>query len=206
MPTTRQWEIQNSMLRRQHTVFSRFLRAQNMVRVIEGKIIWKWSEGKQKLLQVSGSFELSRVRVIGSQLYLLIFHANVLFQTVNRLLLRNSWNHYVLSDRPCTFPLTIKNHSKNKPSIEKYQQGLLLQITTKLLQITSALLIKNCGRYYQEPCHYVSWYYKLRQNYYKLRPYSHCITIYDRTEGNISEGIVYFLQGPNLLDKIKYKI
>ena len=63
MPTTRQWEIQNSMLRRQHTVFSRFLRAQNMVRVIEGKIIWKWSEGKQKLLQVSGSFELSRVQV-----------------------------------------------------------------------------------------------------------------------------------------------
>ena len=34
-----------------------------MVQVIEGKIIWKWSEGKQKLLRVSGSFELSRVRV-----------------------------------------------------------------------------------------------------------------------------------------------
>ena len=113
---------------------------------------------------------LREFRVIGSQLYLLIFHANFLFQKVNRLLLRNSWNHYVLSDRPCTFPLTIKNHSKNKPSIENYQQGLLLQITTKLLQITSALLIINCGRYYQEPCHYVSWYYKLRQNYYKLRP------------------------------------
>ena len=43
--------------------FPDFLRAQNMVRVIEGKIIWKWSEGKQKLLRVSGSFELSRVRV-----------------------------------------------------------------------------------------------------------------------------------------------
>ena len=37
-----------------------FLRAQNTVRV---KIISKWSEGKQKLLRVSGRFELSRVRV-----------------------------------------------------------------------------------------------------------------------------------------------
>ena len=43
--------------------FPDFLRAQNMVRDIEGKIILKWSEGKQKLLRVSGSFELSRVRV-----------------------------------------------------------------------------------------------------------------------------------------------
>ena len=34
-----------------------------MVRVIEGKIIWKLPEGKQKLLRVSGRFELSRVRV-----------------------------------------------------------------------------------------------------------------------------------------------
>ena len=42
-----------------------FLSAQNMVRVIEGKMIWKWSEGKQKLLRVSGRF-----LVIGRQLYL----------------------------------------------------------------------------------------------------------------------------------------
>ena len=34
-----------------------------MVRVIKGKIIQKLSEGKQKLLRVSGRFELSRVRV-----------------------------------------------------------------------------------------------------------------------------------------------
>ena len=67
-----------------------------MVRVIEGKIIQKWSDGKQKLFWVSGRsellrvwvtkgkitenvwmksrgnqlwFELARVRVIGSQLY-----------------------------------------------------------------------------------------------------------------------------------------
>ena len=40
-----------------------FLRAQNMVQVIEGKIIYKWSAGKQKLLRFSGRFELSRVRV-----------------------------------------------------------------------------------------------------------------------------------------------
>ena len=38
MPTTRQWEIQNSMFRRQNTLFPDFLRAQNTVRVIEGKI------------------------------------------------------------------------------------------------------------------------------------------------------------------------
>ena len=34
-----------------------------MVRVIQGKIVQKWAEGKQKLLRVSGRFELSRVRV-----------------------------------------------------------------------------------------------------------------------------------------------
>ena len=39
--TTHQWEIQNSMFRRQQTVFSRLLRVQNTIRVIEGKIIWK---------------------------------------------------------------------------------------------------------------------------------------------------------------------
>ena len=39
MPTTRQWEIQNSMFGTPVDFFSRLLRAQNMVRVIEGKII-----------------------------------------------------------------------------------------------------------------------------------------------------------------------
>ena len=36
---------------------------QNMVRVIESKIIKKRSEGKQKFLRVSGRLELLRVRV-----------------------------------------------------------------------------------------------------------------------------------------------
>ena len=40
-----------------------FLRAQNMVWVIKGKILHEWSEGKQKLLRVSGRFEFSRVQV-----------------------------------------------------------------------------------------------------------------------------------------------
>ena len=40
-----------------------FLRVQNMVRIIEGKIIQKLSEGKQKLLRVSGRFELLRVKL-----------------------------------------------------------------------------------------------------------------------------------------------
>ena len=41
MPTTRQWEIQNSLSRTPEDCFFfyRPLRAQNMVRVIEGKII-----------------------------------------------------------------------------------------------------------------------------------------------------------------------
>ena len=40
MPTTRQWEIHNSMFRRPvDYFFPDFLEAQNMVRVIEGKII-----------------------------------------------------------------------------------------------------------------------------------------------------------------------
>ena len=38
--------------------FPDFLSARNMVRVIEGKFIWKWSEGKQNLFRVSGRFEL----------------------------------------------------------------------------------------------------------------------------------------------------
>ena len=48
--------------------FPDYLRAQNMVRVIKGKIGRKWPEGKQKLVQVSGSlsyrgFELLRVKL-----------------------------------------------------------------------------------------------------------------------------------------------
>ena len=46
-----------------HCFFQDFLSTQNMVRIIEGKIIEKWSEGKRKWLRVSGRFELSRVRV-----------------------------------------------------------------------------------------------------------------------------------------------
>ena len=48
-----------------------FLRAQNMVRVTEGKITVKCMteiHGKSILLQVCAKFELARVRVIGSQL------------------------------------------------------------------------------------------------------------------------------------------
>ena len=66
MRTTRQCEIRNSLFRT--PVHGDFLRAQNMVQVIEGKIVYKGSEGKQKLLRVSGKFELSRVRVIGGKI------------------------------------------------------------------------------------------------------------------------------------------
>ena len=61
MRTTRQCEIRKSLFRT--PVHGDFLRAQNMVRVIEGKIVYKGSEGKQKLLRVSGKFELSRVKI-----------------------------------------------------------------------------------------------------------------------------------------------
>ena len=40
-----------------------YIMHQHVVQVIESKILQKWSEGKQKLLQVSGKFELSRVQV-----------------------------------------------------------------------------------------------------------------------------------------------
>ena len=43
--------------------FSDLLRVYKMVWVIEGKIVWNWSEGNQNLLRVSGRFELSRVRI-----------------------------------------------------------------------------------------------------------------------------------------------
>ena len=39
MRTTRQWEIQNSMFGTRVDCFFLLLRAQNMIRVIEGKII-----------------------------------------------------------------------------------------------------------------------------------------------------------------------
>ena len=39
MTTTRQWEIQNSLFGTPVDGFSRLSRAQNMVRVIEGKLI-----------------------------------------------------------------------------------------------------------------------------------------------------------------------
>ena len=65
--TTKNWlgcfEI-NSMFRTSvNDFFPDLSRAYNMVRVIEGKTVQKWAEGKQKLLRVSGRFELSRVRV-----------------------------------------------------------------------------------------------------------------------------------------------
>ena len=40
-----------------------FFWLEHMVQVIGSKILQKWSEGKQNLLQVSGKFELSRVQV-----------------------------------------------------------------------------------------------------------------------------------------------
>ena len=43
--------------------FPNFLSAQNITQVFECKIIWKWSEGRQKFLRVSRRFELLRVRV-----------------------------------------------------------------------------------------------------------------------------------------------
>ena len=58
--------LQNPMFRTPgYTVFfPRGFSTQKMIRVIESKIIWKWSEGIKKLhvRLVSGRFELSRVR------------------------------------------------------------------------------------------------------------------------------------------------
>ena len=42
-----------------HYFFPGFLSAQNIVQVIEGKIIWKWSEGKQKFLPTEGKITVN---------------------------------------------------------------------------------------------------------------------------------------------------
>ena len=79
---------------------------------------------------------------------------------------KTSWNHCVLSDQPCTVPLTIKGPSKNKSYHYYKSRKNSLQITSALLllQIATAFLsnynkaLTNCDRYY-----------KLRQNYYESR-------------------------------------
>ena len=47
-----------------------------MVRVIEGKIIQKCSEGNQKSLRVSGRFELSRIRVAEGKITVNVYKEN----------------------------------------------------------------------------------------------------------------------------------
>ena len=94
---------------------------------------------------------------------------------------------FFLSDKPCTVPLTIKNHSKKKPLDEKYQQYLFLQITTKLLKITSAFLTKNCDRLLLQ---ITTKFWQIAIGITKSHPI--------RTHGNIYKGIVYFSPGPNL--------
>ena len=116
-----------------------------------------------------------------AQITLNHFSCKFLFQ--DRLFLRKSWYRYFLSDQPCTVPLKIKNHSKKKPLNEKYQQCLFLQITTKLLQIRSAFLIKNCDRLLLQ----------ITTKFWQIaigtaKSYSIIalgITNYDRTHGNI---------------------
>ena len=63
MPTTRQWEIKNQGFGRQYTVCFPWLFKLSKHGSIKGKIIWKRSEGKQRLFQVSGRFELPRVKL-----------------------------------------------------------------------------------------------------------------------------------------------
>ena len=69
MPTARQCEIQNSMFGTPVGQVGCYFPVQNMVRVIKGKIISKWSEGKQKLFfELAGGssyrgFELPRVKL-----------------------------------------------------------------------------------------------------------------------------------------------
>ena len=56
--------MQNSMFRTPvDDFFPDFLRAQNMVRVIEGKIIWKMTWGETKIGSSQREFELSRVKL-----------------------------------------------------------------------------------------------------------------------------------------------
>ena len=70
MPTTHQWEIQNSMFQIPvDCFFPDFLRAQNMVRVMEGKILYRNDlKGNKNYFELAGGwsyrgFELPRVKL-----------------------------------------------------------------------------------------------------------------------------------------------
>ena len=53
--------VSTGFLSRLKNLKTLFFSQSSSLRVIEGKIVWKWSERKQKLLRVSESFELSTV-------------------------------------------------------------------------------------------------------------------------------------------------
>ena len=62
--TTRQWEIQKQRFGRQYTVFfSRLFKHSKQGSSYRGWIYMERSEGKQKLLRVSGRFELKGVKL-----------------------------------------------------------------------------------------------------------------------------------------------
>ena len=69
MPTTRQREIQNSIIRTPvHCLFSDVLRAQNMVRVIDSKLYRNDLRGNKNFFELAGGssyrgFELTRVKL-----------------------------------------------------------------------------------------------------------------------------------------------
>ena len=63
MQTTRQWKFKINVWDDSTLFFPDFLRNRNMVRVIEGNLYKKGTEGKQKLVRVSGRYELPRVKL-----------------------------------------------------------------------------------------------------------------------------------------------
>ena len=64
---------------------------------------------------------------------------------------KTSWNYCVLSDQPCTVPLTIKGHSKNKIYHYYKSPKNLLEITSALLllQIATAFLLQSITKFLQ---------------------------------------------------------
>ena len=78
-----------------------------MVRVIEDKIIWKWSEGKQKLLRVSGSFELSRVRVSEGKITVNVWRKSRRNRFWFELARGSSQRGFELSRVNCTHPPSV---------------------------------------------------------------------------------------------------
>ena len=90
-----------------HCFFPTFSGLKTWFEVFEDKIIWKWSEGKQKLLRVSGSFELSRVRVSEGKITVNVWRKSRRNRFWFELARGSSQRGFELSRVNCTHPPSV---------------------------------------------------------------------------------------------------